>query len=120
MINWLRRKVFGDKRQEYYDRVKEHLLTQNKKSYNDRRMCLYRHPQDDLKCAIGVLIPDEHYKYWMEGEAIGNFPKPVLSDLGFCGYEDFLRGLQMIHDNYQPVEWKSQLRNFAEHHKLEP
>ena len=44
--------------QEVFDIIKSHLLRQKQKSV-DKTTCKYRH--GDLRCAAGVLIPDECY-----------------------------------------------------------
>lgn len=72
--------------------------------------CLYRGP-NGTKCAIGHLIPDEHYNRCMEGAAVPSKDSyrtvaashlvEALEASGFSGAEDFrfLRQLQACHDD---------------------
>jgi len=50
-------------KQEFFDKVARHLLTQNAKSieaFERNAKCLYRGP-NGMKCVAGCLIPDELY-----------------------------------------------------------
>lgn len=105
-------------KQEVFDIVAEHLLTQNERAYDQHLGCMYRSPQG-LKCAVGVLIPDEQYDPKMECGGIytlnRNFPQ-----LGFKVHEDLLKHLQEVHDGNESTEhWRSRLRNIALSQKLE-
>ena len=53
-------------RTEIFEEVKVHLLSQGVRSYAEGA-CYYRHPQQDLQCAAGCLIPDGMYEPEMEG-----------------------------------------------------
>lgn len=100
-------------RQEIFDKVAKHLLGQMQKSQlnigidgESVTICAYR-GRDGLKCAIGVLIPDEKYDPIMEDAAI---------PLGAIGVDPFdvdtiymLENLQSVHDTCQPEEWKDRL-----------
>ena len=46
-------------RQEVFDKVAIHLLTQNAKALNSGGLCVYKTP-NGLRCAVGCLIPDGH------------------------------------------------------------
>lgn len=98
--------------QEVFDIIKSHLLRQKQKSL-DKRTCKYRH--GDLRCAAGVLIPDECYDISFEN----------LVWAALIGEKDFPRQhyhlistLQEIHDQYDPIEWEEQLRAVASYFKL--
>ena len=52
-------------KQEVFDKVATHLLTQNKRSLEDTS-CVYR-AKDGSMCAAGCLIPDEEYTPALEG-----------------------------------------------------
>lgn len=114
-------------KQTIYDRIKEHLLKQNKQSVTAGGGCKYRGP-DGLKCAIGALIPDECYL-------------PIFDELGYdmsallvkysviqiFGEElapevnvGFLRRLQAIHDFEKPEHWSEALNKFADECGLNP
>ena len=112
-------------KQEIYDKVKAHLLTQNAKSYDvENDMCMYRHP-DGLKCAIGVLIPDDAYTPDMEGHNVtamtlypdlwDRFPE-VLKEIPVS----LLSALQSVHDDYDVHQWPSALARVAKTHNLNP
>lgn len=52
--------------QEIFDKVATHLLSQGKRSALGGVGCAYR-GDGGLQCAIGCLIPDELYRYELEG-----------------------------------------------------
>lgn len=110
-------------KQEIFDKVVNHLLTQNKQcsvedaSYANGLKCLYRGP-NGLKCAIGCLIPDELYCPEMEGlRAMNVITSYDIEEL--TGYEYFANALQEIHDNYEPRFWSQKLKEVAKDHCLE-
>lgn len=102
-------------RQEIFDRVVRHLLSQKQKAaiddvYGNTR-CRYRTP-DGLRCAVGCLIPDDAYDPSIEGFAVGDLltsEVPTLCTLRRSleaggvpchdsGAVALLRELQTIHD----------------------
>lgn len=110
--------------QEIYNKVKAHLLTQNaRSSFNKRSLCAYRSPEG-LKCAVGVLIEDEHYKGEIEGQSL-NFYDPsqlpsltnqlLLSgvDVNDINVYYLLRNLQLIHDTVDVIDWPKKLKKIA-------
>lgn len=113
-------------KQEIYDKVKAHLLTQNAKSYDvENNMCMYRHP-DGLKCAIGVLIPDDAYTPDMEGHTVAAM---ALYDDLWDMFPSFLRetfissllsDLQLVHDANDVDQWPAALARVAKAHNLNP
>ena len=119
-------------KQEIYNRVKEHLLTQNARSTNVNGDCMYRGP-NGLKCAVGYLIEDEHYHVMLEGfsidrpyvkERVARSLKIDFKDLGVPSVSEpicsLLRRLQSIHD-YEPVyQWEDALKKVALDFGLEP
>jgi hypothetical protein len=134
-------------RQEIFDKVAKHLLTQNAPATvvydgpdGDVLHCVYRSPAG-LKCAVGVLIPDELYHPGIEGSGPNVVPgsgtdhlwRPILKHLqieeddeGICIFTDdlgFLCGLQEIHDHAAQgggVDgWPAELKEFAETNGLE-
>lgn len=83
--------------QEIYDEVVTFLVKQGKRA-SGQGSCMYR-TENGLKCAIGCLIPDELYKYDMEGPGIvtllNSFP-----ELDFLSpHVSLLVSLQSAHDN---------------------
>lgn len=115
--------------QELFDRVVEHLHTQNAKSYDAESSpgCLYRGP-DKRKCAIGGLIPDECYTAKLEGVAV---PASLAKSNNKDGVKALMRAtgiqesqlllahkLQQLHD-VQPVGlWPFELAKLAEEQEL--
>ena len=94
--------------QEIFTKVKDHLLSQNQKS-EIKEVCLYRH--GDLKCAAGVLIPDELYEEDMEhqpwGALIGKYPE--LKAITNVDGHRLIHELQAVHDSYEPCFWENVL-----------
>lgn len=113
--------------EQIFQRVKTHLLTQNAKSMHNRKIegipsstaqCVYRSP-DGLKCAVGCLIADEHYKPELEGlAALGKAVSNALIASGIPMNDHqtqrLVSYLQRLHDDYEPKEWAKELD------KLEP
>lgn len=102
--------------QKVFDIVKVHLLTQNKRSIVSGH-CRYRSLVDgkELKCAAGVLIPEEFYSKDLEGTSWSgsvrkcNFPSEHL---------DLICELQALHDFIAPIHWEENLIAIADRFKL--
>lgn len=107
--------------QTIFTTVAEHLLTQNKKSLSERDgdlQCAYR-GDDGLKCAVGILITDEHYLPKLEGRAAcaAAVHRALELSLGISVDKDtetLLVALQGIHDDKQPEDWNNHLFGVAE------
>lgn len=106
-------------KQETFDRVARHLLTQNEESNGflsdgeaETLTCLYR--SGLLKCAAGCLIPEEEYKEEYEGKDV----KLLCSKYDwsyFFGHDiELVSFLQTIHDTYHPNEWRGRLKILGE------
>lgn len=95
--------------QETFNEVKKHLLCQKKASRNSESRCLFRNA-DGLKCAIGILIPDEDYDPRLESYLL----RDVCKTLGFTQPYAFLERLQCIHDGYEPENWERELAKCAQ------
>jgi hypothetical protein len=86
--------------QEVFDIVVNHLFTQGRPAYDGDQGCMYRAP-DGLRCAVGVLIPDDLYVPEFET----NSSDKVIHDLFKSGladwreHEKLLFALQDAHDN---------------------
>lgn len=86
--------------------IKDFLVTQGKPSTNEEGDCLYRGPED-LKCAVGCIIPDELYKESFENCSVDhNHLEDLVKELSnlydiplYKLIED-LRVAQAIHDSY--------------------
>lgn len=104
--------------QDIFKIVRNHLLQQNEKSMNYDDMCGYR-GREGKKCAVGVLIHDNHYRAFFEGqpydreyvlEAImKSNPEWDMSPTSFS----MLGDLQHLHDSYYPHEWERNLGMMA-------
>lgn len=114
--------------QELFDTVAVHLLKQNESSVDEGGGCLYR--SGDLKCAVGVLIPDELYSSDIEGISVGKLyggayfisARKKVTDWLFTTFSEnqikFLTELQDIHDDGLPSEWRELLERLAINHGL--
>ncbi len=122
-------------KQDVFDRVARHLLTQNRKSWlstgQTGKVCAY-HGDEGVRCAAGIFIDDEHYSPEMEGVAVPRFlsgndptiaPKahlktPLIQEaLLAAGIEDdhllVLRQLQAVHDQVPVESWRTGLAAVA-------
>jgi len=121
-------------RQEVFDIVSTHLLTQMAVSELDNVTedgepigCAYR-GNNGLKCAIGILIKDEFYTPALETKNLYNvFIHGVLlksgytfsrSETGENSDKNFLMDLQKIHDRTLPHHWQRTLTSFAVKYQL--
>jgi hypothetical protein len=110
-------------KQETFDIVARHLLTQNAKAWGPydsdigpTQGCVYR-DADGRKCAAGCLIPDDVYRPRLEGEiADGQVMRAILIDHGH--EPGFVRSLQHVHDDYVAEEWPHKLRIMADRNGL--
>jgi hypothetical protein len=94
---------------EIFERVAAHLLAQGRASSNGRGACYYRGP-GGLKCAVGCLIDDDHYRESLEGGTMfnSNVKRAVELSIGRDlaeGDETVLARLQELHDNLEPERW---------------
>lgn len=86
--------------QEVFNLVVNHLFTQGRPAYDGNRGCMYR-THDGLRCAVGVLIPDDLYDSSFEM----NKSDTIIQELFDADLADWrehaalLLDLQMVHDN---------------------
>lgn len=110
-------------KQEIFDQVATHLLTQNKhaKSINDEgNFCMYRVPETNLKCAVGCLIADSEYILSCENSTWYDAIKAYILNFPHCDkHEYFLAKLQGIHDSHPTTQWTDLLYAFAVDEKLD-
>lgn len=101
-------------RQAIYDKVRDHLLAQKKKSVTakDKSLCAYR-GVGGLKCAAGVLIPDECYSELWEGSN---------AEYVFVGVKhlNLIMRLQLVHDTVHAKSWEKKLTEVANEFNLKP
>lgn len=102
------------KDQEVFDKVAEHLLTQHRKSIRNGNPAYYG--LNGMRCAIGVLIPENEYREEFENKAVARIKAsvPALRDLNVALLDD----LQDVHDGFKPSIWATQLRRVALRHDL--
>ena len=124
--------------QSIFNRVAEHLLTQNAQSLTDtvtdegqvEKGCAYR-GSNGLKCAVGCLIADEHYSPELEGDNITSppvceavresiDPHHKMTQAEWAEIQYLLDRLQLRHDNSDPSEWSSDLDVIAAQFNLLP
>jgi hypothetical protein len=124
-------------RQVVFNKVRDHLLAQGKKSYGEHVgfyhvRCAYR-GDNGMKCAIGCLIPDDKYKRTFEGHALASrlyadmSARDAIIEIlaeefgGVCDDDKaFLEALQSIHDNSWAYDWAKRLNECAVKHNLRP
>jgi hypothetical protein len=118
--------------QDVFDKVATHLLKQGRRSLShDTFGCVYR-GKEGTKCAVGVLIDDEHYRSELERRdvsdtkvlcAVGNSMGVSLMDMTPL-HISFLQALQECHDfvtdSHFEQEIKFKLRNVAANYELSP
>lgn len=95
--------------QTMFNTVVVHLATQGKRATCDVDKVSCRYRARGLKCAVGVLIPDEWYQSDMEGtlhSLLAKYPK-LAHRFGIISDESttdrnymLLRDLQAIHDSW--------------------
>lgn len=118
-------------RQEMFNIAYLGLLAQNKKSEIkcDRfSSCCYRlfqFNEPTLKCAIGMIIPDELYDPLFEDYPVSGLVEGYeeedlvhLADLFKLEDHDFLSELQLIHDRFNVEEWQEELIKLANKYEL--
>lgn len=98
--------------QQVFDIVKVHLLTQNKRSIVSGN-CRYRSLVDgkELKCAAGVLIPEEFYSKDLEG---GSWHRLVKESNFPSEHFDLICELQALHDFMSTEDWEEHLIKIAD------
>lgn len=109
--------------QQAFDVAYQGIKAQGKLSKH-KGQCYYRHPENNqVKCAIGHLIPDEQYNPDMEeGETCVVLVRtrhqlPDITDLS----GEFLIDLQNVHDGARSVsECLRNLDGLASQYELQP
>lgn len=113
--------------QQVFDKVADHLLTQNRKSkdisHTASTLCRYYGP-NDTRCAIGCLIPKSVYREEMEE---GYTASELISEFdgvrGLFGSDVLnkvfvLNALQAVHDDGCVEMWPRALYGVAENYEL--
>ena len=89
--------------QEVFSIIVSHLFKQNRRAQNADG-CAYR--EGELRCAVGVLIPDDLYSPNLEGNDARSLVE-VFFNTGLADWvehEELLGVLQRIHDNCDTLE----------------
>jgi hypothetical protein len=107
-------------KQETFDIVAKHLLTQNVQSVDSNNHCLYRGP-DGLMCAAGILIPDQDYTDEMDNNnpSIAELVDKHDMDTWFGHDMELTSKLQLIHDVHTPDNWFARLVELAKSERLQ-
>ena len=108
--------------QEVFDTVATHLLTQNERSLRPDGCaddCAYRGDKG-MKCAVGVLIPDDVYTPHMEGKSISAVQSSAHALGHLRRHMALLLALQQLHDTNLVGDWPRSLRETARFFNLSP
>jgi hypothetical protein len=100
---------------EIFEKVRDHLLQQGRKSVNGGERCRYR-GAGGMKCAIGCLIPDTNYDPKMEGCGVTGLLSRWPNCLGFepnPSQFNLLVELQLTHDHRDVDVWGPRLDKIA-------
>jgi hypothetical protein len=109
-------------KQDIFNQVARHLITQNHRSVDEKGYCKYR--SGNLKCAAGCLISDEEYTPLMDSEKSQGTGWIDLVHEGLVPRDNmhFIRLLQVLHDGMHgitsPEEWFREVQYFAFKHDL--
>ncbi len=103
--------------QEVFDIVYRHLMKQMRKCTDDGTevgTCMYR-GLEGMKCAAGVLIPDDNYDSEMENCTWMRLvhEKKVPED-----HHKLIARLQRVHDVVFIDKWEATLQDLAAEHQL--
>ena len=108
---------------QIHTKVSKHLLKQGKRSERFEgadNTCLYR-SDDGLMCAVGCLIPDDHYHCGLEDHDVDHpIVKSVLVDVLGANLDrklDLLSRLQYIHDQVPVEDWSDTLEGLKKDYK---
>lgn len=103
--------------QEMFDHVVKHMLTQMSHAWEEYGTCRYY--RKGKKGPVGCLIAEEHYDTSMERlcPSSGNILNAVELS-GWPANEEYLVGLQRIHDRGFPEFWEEWLMEFAAKHSF--
>lgn len=99
-------------RQEVFDKIKTHLLTQNQRC-SDSGRCLYR--CGALMCAAGCVITN--YDSSFEHKTFRQLVEQRLVQAG--PHTDMISDLQKIHDHHWPESWRYMLAQYAHFNGLD-
>lgn len=112
-----------DFKQEIFDKVAKHLLTQKVRCVDKQGCCVYFNVETNMKCAAGCLIPDRDYSEYFERGAVDYYIINKITNFfknsGYSKNEiELVQELQELHDWFRPKTWKKRLRLIAKEHSL--
>lgn len=84
-------------KQEVFNRVITHLVSQGQQSVNVDGLCLYHSPSG-TSCAVGCLISEEDYSPSMEGADVGYIVRKYENLQWMQQFGELLDDLQDLHD----------------------
>lgn len=118
-------------KQETFDKVALHLLTQNGRAEDGDGQCMYWERESGRQCAVGCLIPKNEYKKEFEGRVLFEFdathriptepkvPSIVGQFMKDKGYDlSLLYDMQNIHDTDTVAHWKRKLLELGSRNNL--
>lgn len=108
-------------KQEIFDKVRDHLLTQRARSEVAGECCYLS--DDGKRCAVGCLIPKHVDTSEFEGRRASTLPEYVLEAMDVERSREmyqFLEELQSIHDHIYQNNWAHALRDLALREGLRP
>lgn len=113
-----------DFKQEIFDKVAKHLLTQKVKCLNKYRYYAYFDAETNMKCAVGCLIPSKDYSKKFEKLCVDSYIVNEVTnffrDSGYSENElDLIGKLQVLHDRYEPGCWRDRLKLLAKIYSLD-
>lgn len=101
-------------KQQVFEQVAKHLLTQYQRSINEFGYCMYR-GQNGCKCAAGCLIADDEYMEYFEDKTWNTL---VVKNDFPSNHKEIIRDLQDIHDCFIVQEWKEELKDLGKKYDL--
>lgn len=110
--------------QEIFDKIADHLLTQNSKAIRNNYGSAAYHgysqfnPEILAQCAIGCLIPDNKYSREIEGFGITHLLEFLKLKYYNALIESLLSDLQNLHDHTSVDSWLYELKLIAENYEL--
>lgn len=108
-------------KQQVFDQVTTHLLTQKKKSRFSDGTCAYRSTRngDSLKCAAGCLISDEEFaSLKLKRYNSEQWTFLVAEKIAPKKHSNLINALQEVHDDTDVKEWYEYLGDVAREFKL--
>jgi hypothetical protein len=102
--------------QQAFEMAVKHLRKQGRRSEQYGAItCMYRIPENNLKCAIGALIPDELYQESFEGKGIVRVMETFaeINKLFENVNSKLLKDLQTVHDHYEVTDWENELQELS-------